>query len=138
MRLLPKAGAPALAKSGWCRKRIGGAFVLAIVPMVVTGCATAYEGTYHFSEGWREAIVVEIAEASNISKSGAMDCRKRLGAEGARHKFARVYYSFSAARRIHAVVPVEDPDRVAVGDKVYINIRECHAAVLPRNHRPQP
>lgn len=100
--------------------------------LLAGGCAAPYEGTYAFGDGWREARVTEVAEGQRISRGATADCRKKTTWR-AGDSFARVEYSFSARLKLTYITGVHDASDFRSGDKVYANIRDCSAPIVPRS-----
>ncbi|MDP3309913.1 MAG: hypothetical protein Q8S56_03010, partial [Polaromonas sp.] len=85
----------------------------------LSGCTTVYEGKYDFSEGWREAKVIQIEGASEIVKPQFSDCRvDAMPHHLAADKFIVLSYKHLNRPR-KRVVPFGPSDGVQVGELVY-------------------
>ncbi len=102
----------------------------------LSGCTTVYEGEYDFSDGWREAAVIQIGRASEIAKPQFSDCRvseppQYIEAD----KFVVVSYKHLSRPR-KRVVAFGPSDGVRVGDLVYVNVTDCGSPLKPRSRPP--
>ncbi len=103
-----------------------------ISALMLVGCATVYEGKYNFSDGWREAQVVQIANASEIEKPQFSDCRKNLLPQQLSvDKFIVLSYKHMSHRR-KRVIPFGPSEGVRPGDLVYMNVGSCDIPLAPR------
>jgi hypothetical protein len=102
------------------------------VVAVLSGCASSvYEGKYAWDDGWREAKVLRIAAGSELGGRHTHDCRYKKSAVPSQ-RYAEVAVRMAGKDR-RAVVPVADDTRLATGDAVYANVRECTAStIVPR------
>lgn len=102
------------------------------VLVTIAGCASSvYEGKYAWEDGWREAEVVRIAPASELGGRHTNDCRYGHSPAPAQ-RYAVVSFR-TVSKRSRAVVPIAADSRLAAGDLVYANVRECAAsAIVPR------
>lgn len=103
-----------------------------ISALMLGGCTTVYEGKYNFSDGWREAQVVQIASASEIEKSQFSDCRENsLPQQLSVDKFIVLSYKHMNRPR-KRVIPFEPSEGVRPGDLVYMNVGSCDIPLAPR------
>lgn len=99
----------------------------------LSGCTTVYEGKYDFSEGWREAKVVQIERASEIAKPQFSDCRATTSQSHlASDKFIVLSYKHLNRPR-KRVIPFGSNDGARVGDRVYMNVTDCNSPLIPRS-----
>ena len=104
--------------------------VFGISIFVLSGCATVYEGKYDFSEGWREAKVIQIARGSEIAKPQFSDCRVKASPQHiATDKFIVLSYRHLNRPR-KRVVPFAPSDGARVGDFVYMNVTDCERPLI--------
>ncbi len=101
----------------------------------LSGCTTVYEGKYDFSEGWREAKVIQIVRASEIAKPQFSDCRVSESLQHlASDKIVVLSYKHLSRSR-KRVVPFGPSDGVHVDDLVYMNVTDCGSPLVPRSER---
>ena len=102
----------------------------------LSGCTTVYEGKYDFSEGWREAKVIQIDRASEIAKPQFSDCRATSSLQHlASDKFIVLSYKHLNRPR-KRVVPLGPSDDVRVEDLVYMNVTDCDIPLISRSEPP--
>lgn len=102
----------------------------------LSGCTTVYEGKYDFSEGWREAKVVQIERASEIAKPQFSDCRVSASPKYlASDKFIVLSYKHLNRPR-KRVVPFGPSNGVQVGEFVYMNVTDCDVPLMFRREPP--
>lgn len=101
---------------------------------VLTGCATSivHEGKYAQSDGWREGTVVEIGPAKDLQRPAFYDCRDQVSEK----ENDVSYVTIAFLRNGHpyartAKLPTES--KLRVGDKVYVNIKDCTAPIPARS-----
>ncbi len=96
------------------------------------GCATVYEGKYEFSQGWREAQVVEIAPASQIEWPEFFECiREGSPQERATESFIVLSYR-RMGKTAKRAAPLSANPQLRVGDMVYVNASRCDSPVVKR------
>jgi hypothetical protein len=111
--------------------------VFGLSVFALSGCTTVYEGTYYFSEGWREAKVIQIARSSEIAKPQFSDCRGNVSPQHlASDKFIVLSYKHLNRPR-KRVVPFGPSDGVRVEDLVYMNVTDCDKPLIPRSEPPR-
>ncbi len=105
---------------------------LILMAAVLSGCATSYEGKYAYADGWREAVIQKIGNASEIAMPQFSDCRENLSAQQlATTRFALVAYR-RMGRMQRNVVALQTNDVSAIGQAVYVNVADCNAPLLAR------
>lgn len=104
----------------------------------LSGCTTVYEGKYDFSEGWREAKVIQIERASEIVTPQFSDCRvDAMPHHLASDKF--IVLSYKHLNRLRKrVVPFGPNDGARAEDLVYMNVTHCQSPLIPRSQPPVP
>ncbi|MCK9987321.1 MAG: hypothetical protein AzoDbin1_03793 [Azoarcus sp.] len=97
------------------------------------GCAgpTVLEGKYSEADGWRKGTVVEIGPAKSLKRPSFYDCRaeasdKERNAPYVMIAFRRNGHPYARAAKLHA------DSQLQVGDKVYVNFRDCNAPIPKR------
>lgn len=112
--------------------------VFGLSVFALSGCTTVYEGKYDFSEGWREAKVIQIELSSEIAKPQFSDCRVNASPQyHASDKFIVLSYKHLNRPR-KRVIPFGPSDGARVEDLVYINVTDCERPLIPRNEPPVP
>jgi len=98
-----------------------------LIAFALTGCASRHPD----GAGWRLAVVTRLDATLPPHGQGSADCRRlEASTEGAAPRYAEVAYrlAFHSRRRI-ALLP-ESGD-FAVGEDVYVNIRDCTLPIRP-------
>lgn len=100
----------------------------------LAGCAspTVLEGKYSEADGWRKGTVVEIGLATSLKRPSFYDCRAEASdAEGdtpyVMVAFLRNGHPYARAAKLPADAQLQ------VGDKVYVNFKDCNAPIPKRN-----
>lgn len=111
-------------------------FVAGMVVVAVGGlggCASpaVFEGKYAQDDGWRKGTVVEIGPANSLKRPSFYDCRTETSdAEGDKPyvmiAFLRNGHPYARAAKLPAA------SQLQIGDKVYVNIRDCNAPIQKR------
>lgn len=106
----------------------------ALVASALAGCATLYEGKYDFSEGWREAEVLEVVPLSGISRPNFYTCSREASAT---QKQADTQYVILKYRRMsrsarHAQ-PLQTGQQWTPGEKVYVKVSDCTGQIVRRS-----
>ena len=110
--------------------------VLGVPIFALSGCATVYEGKYDFSDGWREAKVIQIGRAGEIAMPQFSDCRVSASPQYlAADKFIVVSYKHLSRPR-KRVVPFGPSDHVRVGDLAYVKVTDCDSPLILRSQPP--
>lgn len=103
--------------------------------VTLTGCTTIYEGKYDFSDGWREAQVIQIGPAAEIATPQFSDCRKTaLPQQLAMGKFVVLSYRHLSRPR-KRVVPLRPGDSFHLQEFVYMNVTNCDEPLIPRSKK---
>lgn len=90
------------------------------------GCGSFGEGVVAFQQGWRQAKIVEIGAAHQLTLRGQTDCRDEANPIDRRSQFAVLDYRVQSRRHRHIVV-FDSTSGAVVGDIVYTNVLECGA-----------
>lgn len=102
------------------------------VIVLVTRCATVYEGKYAWSEGWRAAEAVEVTAASEIERPRFYDCVRTAAPEQlANSKFAVVKYREMSRTNRRAIL-VQPDQSFARGDLVCVKADDCLTPLVVR------
>ena len=110
--------------------------VFGLSAFALTGCTTVYEGKYDFSDGWREAKVIQIERATEIVKPQFSDCRDAASLQQlATEKFIVLSYKHLNRPR-NRVVPLSPSYGARVGELVYMNATDCDRPLIPRRQPP--
>ena len=110
--------------------------VLGLSAFVLAGCTTVYEGKHDFSDGWREAKVIQIARANEIAKPQFSDCRENASQQQrATDRFIVLSYKHMNRPR-KRVVPFSPNDGVRLEQLVYMNVTDCDRPLMPRSKLP--
>jgi hypothetical protein len=128
-RARPKRSACALAP------RVCAVFLLALTQQ---GCASLAAERALFLEGWRPGRIVRIGVGAAIGPPLRSDCRKAMPREASSgNHFALVRYSVSPSRYAERIAPLTDAAALRVGDRVYVNTKECKAPMkVPATLQP--
>ncbi len=106
--------------------------IAALLLASTAGCSTVYEGKYEFSEGWREARVIQIAPASQIERPEFFDCIRRASPqERATESFIVLSYR-RMGKTAKRAAPLSANSQLRVGDAVYVNASGCDGPVVKR------
>jgi hypothetical protein len=98
-------------------------FLLALTQQ---GCASLATERALFLEGWHPGRVMRIDVGAAIGPPLRSDCRKAMPLEASSQShFALVRYSVSASRYAERIAPLTDAAALRVGDRVYVNTKEC-------------
>lgn len=108
----------------WCR------LVAALMSACLTACSHLYEGTYDYSDGWRRAIVVRMADDAQRTDDVIPDYCPVPGLTPADKHWAVVTYRVLKGHRTR-LVRIAEHAALQAGDMVYINIHDAHTAVIP-------
>ena len=98
------------------------------------GCAspTVFEGKYAQDDGWRKGTVVEIGPANSLKRPSFYDCRAEASdAEGDMPYVMVAFLRHGHADARAAKVPADA--QLQVGDKVYVNFKDCNAPIPKRS-----
>jgi len=102
-----------------------------VAALTATGGAFASEGKYDSRQGWREATVDKVEDAA-LKGRYFSDCRDKTQAgQGASGRFVVLTYEHMGRTR-HRVVPLRHGESYRLGDPVYVNVKNCKTALVPR------
>ncbi|RQP21823.1 hypothetical protein [Piscinibacter terrae] len=111
--------------------------LVAAVTAWLAACETTYEGKYDMASGWRQAKVAALEVDEQASRHAFKDCRSQWDADKARASSRFIVLSVREMnRRRSYIVAVPLTSSLAVGDRVYMNARDCSAQVMPRAEGP--
>ena len=106
-----------------------------LMPILLAGCASAYDQGHPYAQDWRIGEVEEIGGATASFPITGFDCRTRAAAapNPGSVRYAYVLFVFSGGTKYlnsipkqrHVIVAVPDDLNVQEGDWVYVNIRDC-------------
>lgn len=109
------------------------AFVVLL--LTAAGCASVDEGPYRFSEGWRDAKVVEVLRGADVKKPRFWRCLRSVPEE---ERLSRTYvvgkYRGPHHRQEH-LVPAAPGQAFRPGDAVHLNVAACENAIVKREER---
>lgn len=115
--------------------------VIALTVLVLlTGCATVYEGKYDWSKGWRIGVVTRVIPVDQLKPNEVPECRASpMTVEKMKQNATWVKVGYRMGRMRFAVsAPVTTEDQFKVGDPVYVNSLSCEREVLPRTCPSDP
>ena len=100
----------------------------------LAGCASniVHEGKYAQDEGWRKGEVVEIGPASSITRHSFRDCRP-ASVSGENDTPYAVVVFLRNGHQYARITKLPGDGQLRVGDKVYVNIENCEAALPKRS-----
>ena len=100
----------------------------------LTGCASniVHEGKYAQDEGWRKGTVVEIGPAKSLKRPSFYDCRTEASEEESSAPYVMVAFLRNGHPYARAAKLPTDA-QLQVGDKVYVNFKDCNAPIPKRN-----
>ena len=107
-------------------------FLAALVGL--TGCASniVHEGKYAQDEGWRKGTVVEIGPAKSLKRPSFYDCRTEASEEESSAPYVMVAFLRNGHPYARAAKLPTDA-QLQVGDKVYVNFKDCNAPIPKRS-----
>jgi hypothetical protein len=92
--------------------------------LALAGCASVYDDSHRYEDGWRLAVVSKVAPGNLIDIKATLDCRESLGRDS--------YYAVTWYRRNHQmrafVVPVDQSNQPAWNEWVFIRPPMCSKA----------
>lgn len=100
----------------------------------LAGCASniVHEGKYAQDDGWRKGTVVEIGPANSLKRPSFYDCRTKASDKEGDQPYVMV--AFLRNGHPYARAAKLPPDaQLQVGDKVYVNFKDCNAPIPKRN-----
>ncbi|AKU11594.1 hypothetical protein AzCIB_1698 [Azoarcus sp. CIB] len=93
------------------------------------------EGKYSEADGWRKGTVVEIGPAKSLKRPAFYDCRTEAsGTEGSDQYVMIALLSHGHSHARAAKLPADS--QLQVGDKVYVNFKDCSAPIPKRSSSP--
>lgn len=105
--------------------------------LLLSSCATVYEGKYEWRDGWREAEVVRVQTASEMDRPRFYGCIRQATPEQlATTTFVEVKYR-QMSRANFSAVPLRTGQSVKPGDLVYVKVGDCNTPVVPRRTSPR-
>ena len=107
-------------------------FLAALVGL--TGCASniVHEGKYAQDEGWRKGTVVEIGPAKSLKRPSFYDCRTEASYKDDNELYVLVALLKNGHPHARAAKLPADA-QLQVGDKVYVNFKDCNAPIPKRD-----
>ncbi|NMG29995.1 hypothetical protein [Aromatoleum evansii] len=101
----------------------------------LAGCATSptvFEGKYSQGDGWRKGTVVEIGPAKSLKRPSYYDCRTEASDTDGNDRYVMVAllrngHPYARAAKLPA------DSKLQVGDKVYVNFKDCNAPIPKRS-----
>lgn len=97
-----------------------------LIALLFSGCAEFLAAGEQHGQGWREAHIVQIAEAASIERASSRDCRSTAANEtAAKGLFAVYQYKGVSTSRRYLIAPLPDDTSLKVGDPVLVNIENC-------------
>ena len=96
----------------------------------LTGCAAAvvYEDKYAQGDGWRKGTVVEIGLGKELQRPSFYDCRDETVGEASNVTYVTIAFKRNGHPYARTARLPAEP-KLQVGDKVYVNFRDCTAAI---------
>lgn len=114
--------------------------IAAAVTTLTCACSTADDHLHPFSRGWRDGEIQMLGSATSSFPAGAIDCRGRqTPKEPIDPVYAYVQFDFrptgkyfgSNPKQRHIISRVMPGVRLAEGDRVRVNLKDCAQAVVP-------
>lgn len=100
--------------------------------LVLGGCATAYEGKYEFSEGWRAATVVSVVPGGEMKDPGFWTCLRDVPeAERLSRSYVLLDYR-EVSRHRKRMVPAPPGVQLQAGEEVYLDLSTCEKSLVKR------
>ncbi|AKU11590.1 hypothetical protein AzCIB_1694 [Azoarcus sp. CIB] len=98
------------------------------------GCAspTVLEGKYSEADGWRKGTVVEIGPAKSLKRPAFYDCRTEASYKDDNEQYVLVALLTNGHPHARAAKLPADA-QLQIGDKVYVNFKDCSAPILKRS-----
>lgn len=90
----------------------------------VGGCASVYDREHSFGDGWRIGRVEAIGANLEVPTWPSNDCRSVTVAATPPPAFASVWFT-QMRHHQRRIVLLPRESRVAVGDRVFFNLRDC-------------
>lgn len=101
------------------------------VSVMASACATQTVPNDTFSQGWRRAQVLAVNTDQLAVQSDKQDCRKALVSNAVDTKFVLISYTYGGSPNLKAkrIVSLPNDVEVKVGDRVFVNVRDCKLAL---------
>ena len=111
------------------------------VATLTFACSTPENRLHPFSQGWRNGEIKMLGSATSSFPVGAIDCR---GSQAHKEPIDQVYayvqfdfrssgkYFGSNPKQRHIISRVMPGVRIAKGDHVRVNLKDCSQAVAPQ------
>jgi len=103
----------------------------------LAGCASIDEAPYMFSEGWRDAKVVEVVSGADVNRPRFWKCLRDVP-EQERLKRTYVIASYRGPHhRQQHLVSAPAGEALRPGDKVHLHASACENAIVRRDEPRQ-
>jgi len=100
-----------------------------LITLLFSGCAEFLAAGKQHSQGWREARIVQIADAASIERTSSRECRTEAALDApAKGQYAVYQYKGVSSSRRYLVAPLPANAPFKVGDPVLVNIESCSVA----------
>ncbi len=113
------------------QRRTMGTIAIGLLLTWLGGCAGMNDGSDGFAQGWRRAKVVELHAAAQALDRSHLECQAKAPTDAPTQ--AQLIASYSVAGnpnlRNLRVVTMPAGERLAVGDAVLINVRDCQVSL---------
>lgn len=111
--------------------------LIVVVLSAAVGCASMDEGPFKFSEGWRDATVVEVLPGADVKNPRFWKCLRDMPEEERlRRTFVVGSYRGPHHRQKH-LVSAPAAEALRPGDKVHLNAGACENAIVRREQARQ-
>lgn len=108
--------------------------------VLLTGCATVYEGKYDWAEGWRIGVINRVVPVDQLKPNEVPECSaspETVAKMKQNATWVRVGYRMGRMRFVVSA-PVTADNQFKVGDPVYVNSLSCDRRVIPRTCPTDP
>lgn len=102
----------------------------AAVVVLLQGCTTLYEGKYDYRDGWRKALVVQVAPGSQIQRPDFFRCIRNATPEQRERQMFAVVSFMGYEKSVKRAVQVAPSAHLEVGQTVYVNPSSCDGPVI--------
>jgi len=115
--------------------------LIAAIAALATACASQQDPSDTYAQGWRGAQILAIGNEQLSIPIKAQDCRSALPVSTGYTRFAVASYSYGGSPNLKSkrIVAIPNEANVSVGDRVFVNVRNCKLALRTsglRNERP--
>lgn len=121
------------------QRRTMGIIAIGLLLTLLGGCAGMNDGSDGFAQGWRRAKVVQLNPATQALDRTHLECQAKAPTDAPTQ--AQLIASYSVAGnpnlRNLRVVTMPAGERMAVGDSVLINVRDCKVSLRRLAANPQ-